>query len=119
MVSAVETGKLQERIDRLKTGMRQLMVIKKKLRAAVSKCEHGIIEGYPNLEFTNIDEFIHDLMESTETLVVNVDRAVKSYRRIAKVQKAQGQAARARPGRLVRRHLQAECKSQQARMVPQ
>ena len=65
-------------------------MINKKLRAAVSECKHGLIEGYPDLEITNINRVIGDLEGSTETLVVNVDRAVESLRRITKVKEGDG-----------------------------
>ena len=45
-MSADETGKLQRRHKSLKIGMQQLTAINKKLRAAVSKCKHGIFKGY-------------------------------------------------------------------------
>ena len=90
MMSADETGKLQRRHKSLKIGMQQLTAINKKLRAAVSKCKHGIIEEYPDLEFININRFIGDLMGSTESLVVNVDRALESLCRIAKVKEGNG-----------------------------
>ena len=85
VVCAVKIGKLQQRSNSLKMGMRQLAVINKKLRAAMSKCEHRKLKEYPNLEIMNIDEFIGNLMELTETLVVNVNRAVKSFCKINKV----------------------------------
>ena len=83
VVSAVETGKLQERSDDLKEGMRQLMAVNKRLRGAMDGCEDGMIKVYPNLEIPNIDEFMGDLVESTETL--DVDTAFEILGRIVKV----------------------------------
>ena len=79
----VETGKFQQRSDSLKLGLRQLKAINKKPRAAVDECKYGKINGYPDLEITNIDEFIGDLVESTETLMV-IHRSIK-YGRIRRL----------------------------------
>ena len=85
MLSAVETGKLQERHNSLRMGMQQLTALNKKMRAAVNECKHGIIKGYPDLEITNINKFIGDLVGSTDTLVINVDRTVESVCRIVEI----------------------------------
>ena len=53
--------------------MRQLTVINEKLREAVDGCKDRTIERYPDLEITNIDKFMGDLVESTQTLVDDVD----------------------------------------------
>ena len=79
VLSAVETGKLQERRNSLRMGMQQLTALNKKMRAAVNECKHGIIKGYPDLEITNINKFIRDHLGLTETLLVKVDSAVESF----------------------------------------
>ena len=63
-----------------------ITVINKELREAVDGCKEGMIEGYPDLEITNIDKFLGGLMEWTEGLIVNVDRAMETMARLAKVE---------------------------------
>ena len=65
--------------------MQQLTAANERLREAMDGCKDGMIEGYPDLEIANIDEFMGDLVESTESLTVNVDNAVEIMGRISEV----------------------------------
>ena len=85
-VSTVETGKIQQGSNSLKEAIRQVAVANKELRDAVDWCEDGTIKGFLDLEIVSINEFMDDLVESTESLMANVDRATEDMGRLAKVE---------------------------------
>ena len=87
VVSAVEKGKLQQKINSLKAWMRQLMVINEKLRAAVDKSMHGMIKEYPDLEIASINEFMGEIDQNHGG---RIDMAMEFMGRIAKVKEGDG-----------------------------
>ena len=54
MKSAIETGKLQGRRNRMKKAMRQLNIASKMLKEGIDERDHGMIEGYTDLEIANV-----------------------------------------------------------------
>ena len=52
----------------------------------MDKRKDGRIEGYLDLEITSINVFTDDFADSTETLVINVEKAIDAIGRLIKTE---------------------------------
>ena len=59
MVSAIETGKLQQGSNDLKEAVQQLTTANKELRDVLDECKEGMVEGYLDLEIMDDDNRNH------------------------------------------------------------